>query len=132
MVRKPLETFQENLGQVKNLLTIHEFATGNKPGRRHSGFSTLNKSGVVLLVACWEAFIEDLADKTFSSLLRTAKSPLSFSTDVQKLIVKALREDRHELKMLELAGGGWKKVFHDHKSKTLAKYIYGFSTPSAK
>lgn len=133
MVRKPLETFEENLEEVKNLLAIHKITTGEKPGRRHSGFTTLNKSGVVLLVACWEAFVEDLADKTFSALLRKARGPKNFPKKVQKLIVKSLtKEGESELKVLELAEGGWKKIFNSYRSETTAKLIKGVNTPSAE
>jgi hypothetical protein len=132
MVRKPPETFQENLEEVKNLLAIHRFLTGEKPGRRHSAVAVLNKSGIVLLVACWESFVEDLADKTFSALLTSAKTPYYFPKSVQKLVVSLLKDDKNELKILELAGDGWKSTLKQYRTETVTKFIGGFNTPSAE
>lgn len=132
MVRKPLQTFQENLTEVKNLLAIHTSLTGQYPGRRHPAVAVLNRSGIVLLVACWEAFVEDLADKTFSAVLRKAQNPFYFPKDVQKLIAKYLKEDQNELKVLELAGKSWKGIFKQYRIEKSGRFIGGFNTPSAK
>lgn len=132
MVRKPLKTFQENLQEVKNLLAIHSLTTGKSPGRRSPEIAVLNRSGIVLLVACWEAFVEDLADKTFSALLRGAPSPFYFPKSVQKLVAQSLRADPKELKLLNLAGDGWRSVFEQYKIEKNRGFIGGFNTPSAK
>jgi hypothetical protein len=132
MLRKPIETFQENLEEVRNLLAIHGFLTGEKPGRRDSAVAVLNKSGVILLVACWEAFIEDLAEKTFSSVLGKAKNPYYFPKDVQKLLVKSLKDDPNELKILELAGDGWRGALKQYRVEKTKSFIGGLNTPSAK
>jgi hypothetical protein len=42
-----------NVVEVESLLKIHRKLTGPGPGRRH--VEVLNKSGIVVLVACWEA-----------------------------------------------------------------------------
>jgi len=49
-----------NLSQIVRLLDIHTHLTGAGPGRRRE-VQVLNKSAVLLLVATWEAYVEDLA-----------------------------------------------------------------------
>lgn len=49
----------------------------------------LNKSGIVLAVSCWEAFVEDLASHAFNWLLEHAKAPTVFP---RKVLTLASRE----------------------------------------
>lgn len=132
MVWQPLKTFQENLQEVKNLLEIHALITGDSPGRRKEAVAVLSRSGIVLLVACWESFVEDLADKTFSAMIRNSRSPVYFPKSVLKLVVESIKKDPNDLKMLKLAGAGWKGVFEQYKIERNKKFIGGFNTPSAQ
>jgi len=52
-------------------LEIHEGLSGSGPGRRHN-LEILNRSALVLLVACLEAFVEDLASHAFDWMLANA------------------------------------------------------------
>jgi len=132
MIKKPINTFNENLEDVKVLLAIHEITTGEKPGKRYSEFSVLNKSAIVLLVACWEFFIENLAEHAFSSLLKNSKDPSYFPKNVKKNIVQELKKDLNELKILDLAGNGWKNIFKKFENNMLEKSIGKFNTPSSE
>jgi len=69
----PIQRFEGNVGEVKRILEIHREIAGKAPGRKRD-VEVLNKSAVVLLVACWEAFIEDLAEAAFDFLLANAKT----------------------------------------------------------
>ncbi len=71
-----METLIANVGEVRRLLGIHERLTAKKV-RRREGVEVLNKSGIVLLVACWEAFVEDLAVPSFEALVAQARSQVS-------------------------------------------------------
>lgn len=71
---KHMETLWENLGEVSRLYEIHTQISGHGPGYKHD-VQVLNKSAVVLLVACWEAFIEDLALSAFDEMLEKAVEP---------------------------------------------------------
>ena len=51
--------FDENVKEVRNLLDIHRKVAKKTPGRKYN-VEVLNKSGVVLLVACWESYVEHL------------------------------------------------------------------------
>jgi hypothetical protein len=84
--------FQENMSAVERLLQIHVKLGGERPGRRW-GSEGLNKSAVVLLVACWEAYLEDLCFCAFESNLAS-----------------------------EPVGDGWKKVLTEHRNKTIKQF----------
>jgi hypothetical protein len=61
-----VRAFNDNVAETERLIDIHSALTGKERGYRHN-VEVLNKSGIVLLVACWEAFIEDLAEKLAGS-----------------------------------------------------------------
>ena len=66
-------SFRENMKDVNRLMEIHKELTGDDAGRRH-GVEVLNKSAVVLITACWEAFVEDVATLGFDFLLSETDS----------------------------------------------------------
>ncbi len=128
---KHLDTLLANLKEVERLMEIHTKIAGSTVGAKHK-VEVLNKSGIVLLVACWEAFIEDLAEVSFQLQLRRAERPDVFSSKVLTLASKKLREDKDERRVWELAGVGWKTVLHDHQDQVLKRYIGNLNTPKPK
>src|SRR5690348_3174204 len=80
-----------NLSEVRRLVQIHAHLTGPKPGRRHD-VDILNKSGIVLAVACWEAYVEDLARQAYDAIAAAAATPTVFPMRVLALAGKELRE----------------------------------------
>jgi hypothetical protein len=54
-------SFQANATDVGHLLDVHELLGGTDPGRRDASLQVLNRAGVVLVCAIWEAYLEDLA-----------------------------------------------------------------------
>src|SRR6185295_1786413 len=112
MVKTPkipphLEGLTSNGNEVLRLVTIHETMSGKKPGRRHD-VEILNKSAVVLLVACWEAFVEDMATNAFGHLLDKATSPTLIPNKVLAGASRDLRQSQDETALWTLAGDGWK------------------------
>ena len=51
-------SFKAALGDVTNVLGFHEGIGGKGRGRRPDSLSSLNKSGIVLLCAAWESYVE--------------------------------------------------------------------------
>ena len=123
-------TFNENIQAINRLLEIHEEITGIKPGYR-ANVEVLNKSGVVLLVACWEAFIEDLASSSFDFLLSNAKDHTAFPDKVLTLSSKVFWDSKDERGVWLLADSGWKSILQSHKSKVIEHHIGNFNTPRA-
>ena len=126
-----LDTLLANLKEVKRLLEIHTQISGQTVGARHN-VEVLNKSGIVLLVACWEAYVEDLASVSFHLLLRRAKQPNDFPGTVLVLASRSLRENKDERRVWELAGEGWKAVLRGHGEQMLKRYVGNFNTPKPK
>jgi hypothetical protein len=123
-----IERLADNLGDVTRLLEIHEQATGAARGRRF-GVEVLNKSGVVLAVACWEAYVEDCATDAFEFVLAAASEPAKLPESVRKLVAKAVRTDLNELSPWKLAGEGWKQQLATYRDATLQKYVSPLNTP---
>jgi hypothetical protein len=123
-----IQGLEDNVSQVKRLLEIHKTLGGTGPGRR-SNLEVLNKSGVVLLVACWEAYVEDLATASFDFLFQQAKDPSVFPAGVLTLASKPLRVAADERKVWDLAGEGWRSVLQDHRESILDEYIGRLNTP---
>jgi len=118
----------KNLGDVDRLIEIHEKTTGKKPGRKHK-VEVLNKSAIVLLVACWEAFIEDLAEDAFSILLSRIKVHGALPNKVLADAVKPLKDSGNPTDLWKLAGSGWKDVLRSHQSSLFERYTGKLNTP---
>jgi len=123
-----IETLQQNVEEVHRLLEFHARLTGTKVGKR-GGVEVLNKSGIVLLIACWEAFVEDLAVSAFEALLASAKDPQVFPTRVLVTAARPLRDDQDHRRVWELAGEGWRATLEGHKKQVMSRFIKGFNTP---
>lgn len=117
-----------NMDDADRLLKIHEDVTGDARGRRY-GVEVLNKSAVVLITACWEAFVEDLADEAYGFLLANATSATDIPARVRSLASKPLRESVDMTQVWQLAGDGWKTVLQTHKTALLDRYTGTFNTP---
>jgi hypothetical protein len=123
-----LATLKKNMGEIGGLLSIHAKLGGSGPGRRHN-LEILNRSVIVLLVACWEAFVEDLAAQAFQALLDGATEPATFPTRVLALASKALRESDDGRDVWRLAGTGWRTVLRSHRDALFERFIGKWNTP---
>lgn len=117
-----------NLDEVDRLVEIHTKMSGKKAGYKHN-VAVLNKSAIVLLVACWECFIEDLAESAFSILLRRATKHDIFSGKVLTEAAKPLKESKDDREVWQLAGDGWRNVLKNHKSTLFTRYTGKLNTP---
>ncbi|MEN6576691.1 MAG: HEPN domain-containing protein [Phycisphaerales bacterium] len=126
----PIELFIDNSKEVKALIAIHEEKTGKNPGRR-SGVEILNKSGIVLLTACWEAFIEDAASTAFRFMLEESADPKQLPKGVLKRVAAYVKKDVNELRVWDLSRDGWKQVLRDYRDEILRPQIGIFNSPKA-
>ncbi|WP_407306138.1 HEPN domain-containing protein [Desulfosporosinus sp. SB140] len=104
-----MKAFWSNRADIFRLLQIHSDVGGIKQGRRF-GLEVLNKSAVVLITACWEAFVEDLAIEAFDHMLGHCQQYSQFPDGVRRIAGKTLRSSLDERKIWELAGDGWKQA----------------------
>lgn len=128
---QPMDSLISNIENVTQLMDIHLEKSKGKPGRKHR-LEVLNKSAIVLLVASWEAFIEDLAEESFKFLLANASSHDMIPTKVRIKSVDDMKKSANNLDLWQLAGNGWQKVLQSHKSKILDNSIGRLNTPKQK
>jgi len=126
-----IQALIDNTIEVMSLIGLHVVLTGTESGRRHN-VEILNKSALVLLVACWESFVEDVATLGFDFLLSEAKTPDAFPQSVLTLSVKPLRGSDDHRKIWELAGEGWRTVLRKHRQEVLKEYAGKLNTPRPK
>jgi hypothetical protein len=119
-----LNNFISNLKEVYRLADIHTAVTKPGPGRKHN-VEILHKSTVVLLVACWEAFVEDLAENALSAVIAVATDPLVIPAEVRDRIATKLQGP----KAWDLAGNGWKTACKNHLKEVLVRTIGTLNTP---
>ena len=131
MAAKQFQNLKRNITDVRRLLEIHEIIAGKSAGYKHN-VEVINKSGVVLLVASWEAFIEDLALTAFEAMLSKATKVATFPNKVLTLASRDLRQSPDETQVWKLAERGWKAVLRQHKNRILEKHIGDFNTPRAR
>ena len=85
-----------------------------------------------MLVACWEAFIEDLASAAFDVMLAHATLPTAFPADVLTRASSDLKNSQDNREVWKLAGDGWKAVLQAHSSEVLKDYVGKLNTPKPK
>lgn len=119
-----------NTGDIGVLLGLHEMIGGSKPGRRRN-VDVLNRAGIVLLCAFWEAFCEDLADEALRQLLKNAGSPEALPEPLRKVIANEIKLDKNELSPWRLAGDGWRKLLTDRAETMRVERNRALNTPKA-
>jgi hypothetical protein len=128
MAESPSLLFKNNLKEVTQLMAMHAALAGAGPGRKHR-VEVLNKSAILFACASFEAFIEDLATRSFDHLVLKSQNHTGLPKAILKSIAEMLRNDKNEIKMWDLAGDGWRNVAEQHKQNLIRKYIGPFNTP---
>ena len=123
-----MENFIGNMNNVIQLVGIHETLTGQEPGRRF-GVEVLNKSAIVLATACWEAYIEDLAEEAFNFLFDASLDHSGIPTKVQGLVGRSLKDEPDDKSVWKMADEGWRTVLQNYKANVLKRYTGTLNTP---
>ena len=116
-----------NLRDITRLKDIHGRITTKGPGRKHD-VEVLHKSAIVLLVACWEAFIEDMVESMPNWMILHAKGHDVFPDSVLERISSTHQGSKAWL----LAGDGWKQVLRDNLKEVLARTTATLNTPKSE
>ena len=112
MPSQAYQQFKENSKDTLNLIDSHKIlSTGNK-GKQ--GLGHITRSGILMLCASFELYIESLLLESVNFFKQYLTSPMNLPKLVQKNIALQVRNDKHELKPLHLAGIGWQTVFYDY------------------
>lgn len=124
------DAFYASCGDIDRLLEIHADVGGDGPGKRY-GVQVLNKSGLVLLSAFWEAFCEDLAAEAIQKIVDDAEDASVLPKELRKVIAKELRSDLDESSPWKLADDGWKAVLLNRMSGLKAVRDRALNTPNS-
>ncbi len=107
-------------------------STGSPKEKEKLQLQRLLNSTIVMMVASWEAFVEDLAKAAFQELISRAKQPKDFPKNVLTIISKTVKEDKNDHKVFSLCDSGWRDVFKEYQTLILQKYLGRFNTPSVE
>lgn len=121
-----LKELLSNVYETATLLDIHTEIAGVGAGRKH-GVEVLNKSAIVLVVACWEAYVEDLAKSALEFMIAEASDHRAFP----KPVLERVSSKNSGINSWNLAGNGWKKALSDNLTEVLAKTTGILNTPRA-
>lgn len=127
-----IESLKSNMAEINRLLDIHSTVAGAGVGRKRD-VEVLNKSAIVLLLACWEAFVEDTAAAAFDCMLATAKSPVAFPEFVLAIAAKEIKK-ADTMVFWGIAKDGWKPELIKHRDRIMEKYVDrgSFNSPNAE
>jgi hypothetical protein len=70
--------------------------------------SDLTRSGVFLLCAAWELYIEEVILEASSHVVAKTASPDQLPPPVKTALTKSAKADQHDFAVLRLAGEGWR------------------------
>ena len=132
------------LDDVDRLVDSHNQLNPPGPGRRSLGHFT--RSGVFMLCASWELYVEELAVEIATNLVDRANDPNELPLDARKRLSLLVKTHKDELMPLNLAGYGWRDVYLTHVQQTVdalntpksgpIDYMYqrllGWESPSKK
>lgn len=101
--------FLELLEDVDNLRATHIYFSKGKKGRKRLGF--LTRSAIVMLSAAWERYNENLLLECIDKILETAIEAKNLPTEIKKYISGKVKNNKNEIYPIELADGGWKRLW---------------------
>lgn len=130
MASQARQAFDRNVKDVERLLRIHADVGGDAQGRRF-GLEVLNKSGIVLITAIWEAYCEDLAAEALDHLVTNAKAGSSLPKELKKKIAAEIKKDANDLAMWDLADAGWKARVRVRLTTLMAERNRRLNTPKS-
>jgi len=123
--------FDENAGDIKRLLELHEEKGGTLPGRRR-GLEVLNKSAIVLITSFWEAYCEDIAAEGLQHIVNHGTSSDSLPKEIKQIIAKELKADPNELSVWSLCGDGWKHILKTRLDRLQEQRNKKLNTPKTQ
>ncbi|HQU81656.1 MAG TPA: HEPN domain-containing protein [Pyrinomonadaceae bacterium] len=112
MPSKSFANFLIHLDDVTKLTEAHNLFSRGTRGRKQLGYIT--RSGIVMLSAAWERYNEDLLLECIKFIAHNISDATVLPEDIRRTLSHRIKNDKHELKPIELTGNGWKKVWFDY------------------
>ncbi len=120
MPSKAFDKFKKYmLKDVNSLIEVHGELNHTGGGRR--GLGHITRSAVVMLCAAWELYLEELIVESVEYLNSENDSPSQLPLEVKKTLAKYVKDHKHNLKALEIAGEGWKNCLLEYSKLEVEK-----------
>jgi hypothetical protein len=97
---------------VIKLVETHTFFSQNKRGRKNLGH--LTRSAIIMLCAAWERYNEDLLLESIQFVCNNLHDVHLLNKEIKKTISSKVKDDKNEIKPIELAGHGWKTLWYNY------------------
>ncbi len=124
--------FEANKADIDRLWNIHTEVAGAGPGRKYD-VEVLNRSAIVFITSCWEAYVEDVAMEAFNYLLSNATSATQIPSKVKALAVADMvSASDKEVRVWDLADKGWHTVLQSHQTTARSKWVDSLNTPKKR
>jgi hypothetical protein len=119
-----INRFNDNVKEVTRLGVIQRSIAKSGPDwQQRRDVEVLHKSAIVLLCACWEAYVEDLATAALAEFLDRVDDPTKVPEGVQHRICAALSGDnKAPRKPWQLAGRGWRELLTENCKQAVASF----------
>lgn len=130
MPSKARNAFDDNAADIERLLEIHVNLGGDAKGRRFR-LEVLNKSAIVLITACWEAYCEDLAAEALEHLVNNCKTADELPEELRKRVARELKGDANQIAIWVLSDDGWKKYLRSRLKALAEERSRKLNTPKA-
>ena len=101
--------FLDNVVDVERLIESHGALHDGNPGKK--GLGHITRSGIVMLCAAWEVYVEELLVQSVEHLTTCCDPPSQLPKPVKKYLSGRVRDDKHELKPIHFGGTGWIDVY---------------------
>src|SRR6056300_471806 len=115
------QSFRNNLADTDKLISVHRHLNNGNPGKKGLGYIT--RSGILMLSATWELYIESLLLEALQVVVDNTDSPSDLPSRVQETFSGLVKTDKKDsLKPLTLAGNGWRtelKLYAELKTERL-------------
>ena len=118
MANPAFNNLQFRLLDAARLIDIHTETTGIAAGRRYN-FDALNRAAVMLAIAAWEGFVEDLAKYAVRRLATRLESASDLPEGARHSILERIYQDHNwetlksgnKTAMWSLTGSGWRTAY---------------------
>lgn len=124
------KAFTTNSDDVKLLWRIHEDFAGQGPGRKRD-VEILNRTAIVFITACWEAYVEDVAVEAFDLLLSRAADSSAIPPKVQAFVGRLLIEAKNPQDVWKLADRRWQAEVASHGVAVRKRWVSNLNTPKS-
>lgn len=109
MASGAFKEFEFNVMDAKRLLQAHTMLVQGNRGKK--GLAHLTRSGVVMLCAAWERYQEAVLVQGVKYLASEITDPKNLPVTVARYLSSHVREAKHELMPMRLAGDGWRNIY---------------------